>query len=443
MHSWIARNIVYRSIELARGEPVTGYLRRISHIPYLSRDEIAGIQAEKLRRVVMTSYRNIPFYRKRFDEAGIDVDRLKLPEDMVKIPILEKHDLRDNYHLLVNPELDVRISRESTSGSSGNPLTVIKDRDKSAYVRAVMYRCYAQYGVDIGDKQARFWGVPVDKRAYFVEKLKDILSNRIRLSAFMVDEEALSEFARRLQKFKPRYFCGYPSLIYKFCLWMLDHNVAFGECAPSVVITTGEVLYDFQRELIERTLKCRVANEYGATETGVIAFECPEGKMHINADHVCLEILPSGYGRDDGDIVVTELNNYYNPLIRYRIGDVGSVSEEPCGCGMGLPVLKALLGRQSSFIVTPENKYLYSALLAYVFKKGVRQFQGVQDSKDELTVRIVKDDSLTDTMLSEYKRKLSDHLGKTMRIKFEFVSAINPDRSGKLRYFVSKIGQDV
>ncbi|NOZ86803.1 MAG: phenylacetate--CoA ligase family protein [Deltaproteobacteria bacterium] len=442
VNEWIARNIVYRLIERVRGEPVSKYLKRIIHIPYLSRDEIARIQAEKLRQTITRAYEDIPFYRRRFDEAGLDIGSLKFPEDLARIPVLEKQEVREHYAQIVNHSLDVRTSKESTSGSSGTPLVVVKDRDKSAYVRAVMYRCYAQYGIDIGDKQARFWGMPVDRRDHAVEKIKDILSNRIRLSAFEVDDESLAVFVSRLREFKPLYFCGYPSLIYKFCQWMSDRNIVLEQAGPSVVITTGEVLYEFQRELIEKTLGCRIANEYGATETGVIAFECREGNMHINSDHVCLEVLASGNADDAGDLVVTELNNLYNPLIRYKIGDVGSVSCDTCSCGIGFPILKAIVGRQSSFIVTPEDKYFYSAILAYTFKEGIKHFQGVQDRKDELVVRIVKDDSLTEEMLREYKQKLSDRLGRTIKIRFDFVSCIEPDKSGKLRYFVSNIGSD-
>ncbi len=432
-------NIVYRFIEYARGEPVSKYLLQIAHVPYLSRDEIVGIQVEKLRKTIVKAYESIPFYRKRLDEAGIDIARLHLPDDMARIPVLEKQEVRENYPRLIDNTLDVRTSRESTSGSSGKPLIVTKDRNKSAYVRAVMYRCYAQYGIRIGDKQARFWGVPVDRWRYSVERTKDFLANRIRLSAFEVDDASLSVFARKLQKFNPRYFCGYPSLIYKFCQWMNDQSIELGDASPSVVITTGEVLYEFQRMLIEKTLGCRVANEYGATETGVIAFECPEGNMHINADHVYLEVLASGTDSGIGDIVVTELNNSYNPLIRYRIGDTGETSCDVCSCGIGFPVLKAIGGRQSGFIVTPDGRYLYSAILSYTFGEGIRHFQGIQNRRDELIVRIVKDDSLTEEMIRYYKEKLSSRLGGTVKVRFDFVRCIEPDRSGKLRYFISNI----
>jgi phenylacetate-CoA ligase len=442
MNKWVAKNIVYNFTEFVRNEHVSKYLKQIAHIPYQPRNEIIKLQEEKLRETIITGYNNIPFYRKKFNEIGLNMNKLRLPDDLLRIPILKKQDLQENYEHLINPELKRRISRESTSGSSGKPLVVIKDRDKSAYIRAVMYRCYMQYGIEIGDKQARFWGMPINKKGYLIEKMKDIVANRVRLAAFMLNDKSFSKFAIKMQKIRPRYFCGYPSLIYKFSQWFSEKNVTFKNSNLSVIITTGEVLYDFQRELMEKTFNCKVANEYGATESGIMAFECHEGNLHINSDHVYLETVVSGGPNGVGDIVITELNNKYNPLIRYELGDVGEISYSSCRCGVEFPILKNILGRQGSFIITPDNQYVYSAILSYTLKGGIKQFQGIQNKKDELVVRIVKENYLTEDMIKAYKQKLSDAIGYSMKIKFDFVAHIEPDKSGKLRYFISNINRD-
>ena len=435
--------MVYRLIEFIRGEHVSRCLEQIVRTPYLPHHEIAKLRTEKLRRTLITAYNHIPFYRERFDEVGLNIDKLSLPDDLTRIPVLKKQDIRKNHELLFNAAImRRRISRESTSGTSGMPMVVVKDRDKSAYIRAVMYRCYGQYGIGIGDKQARFWGMPINKKDYLVEKIKDVVANRIRLTAFMINDQSFSEFANKIQRFRPRYFCGYPSLIYKFSQWLNRNNIDLKNIDLSVIITTGEVLYDFQRELIENSFNCRVANEYGATEAGIIAFECLEGNMHINSDHVYVETVGSVGPNAVGDIVVTELNNKYNPLIRYKVGDVGEISCSSCSCGVGFPILKNLLGREDSFIVTPDNHYVYDAILAYTLKKGINQFQGIQYTKNELIIRIVRNRDLTDGMIRVYKQKLSVALGGSMKINFDFVDQIDPDTSGKLRYFVSNLKHD-
>ena len=116
------------------------------------------------------------------------------------------------------------------------------------------------------------------------------------------------------------------------------------------IFCTGEVLYDHQRELISETFGVPVANGYGARDAGFIAHECPAGKMHIAAEHVIVEILdesgqsvPKG---EVGEIVITNLDGYAMPFIRYKTGDLGALADEQCPCGRGLPLMKEI-GRAS------------------------------------------------------------------------------------------------
>jgi phenylacetate-CoA ligase len=222
MNEWISGQIVNRMVQCSRGENIFKYYKEIQHVPFLSFDEIKAIQVEKLRRTLNNAYHNIPFYRRLYDDYGIVIDKLDLPGDIKALPVLSKDFVRTNYTDFITPNIQKRISKELTSGSSGNPLTVVKDRDKSAYVRAVMYRCYNQYGINIGHRQARFWGLPISLKFILKEKLKDVIANRIRLSAFDIHEKSLLDFTNKLKKFKPRYFYGYPSVLYKYASWLLE-----------------------------------------------------------------------------------------------------------------------------------------------------------------------------------------------------------------------------
>jgi len=434
MNEWFARAVVYNLLQFLRGEKISNYLQEISHIPSLPYDEIKKIQIAKLRNTLHIAYNNIPFYHRLFDEAGIEPDKLQLVEDFKSIPTLSKDMLRSHYDTeFINRNIKRRVSKETTSGSSGNPLTVVKHRDKSAKLRAVMYRCYKQYGIEIGSRQGRFWGLPLAQKNILKEKFKDLIGNRIRLSAFDIHEKSLIDFTERLKKFKPRYFYGYPSVLHKYATWVLEKGYELSELKLSVIITTGEILYNFQRKAIESAFGCKVANEYGSTEFGVIAFECEKGKLHINSDHVYVET------DEKNELVITELNNIYNPLIRYKIGDRGIVSNQRCDCGINFPVISSLAGRDSTFIVTPDGRYVNDAILEYTFASGIKQFQAVQNSINELDIKIVKKPILTERKMQEYKQILRKHLGTSIKIKYEFVPYIKRDKSGKLRYFISNI----
>lgn len=164
-----------------RREEVEKRLSQIETIPQLSSEKILAMQKEKLQRTLRQAYEDIPYYHCLFQEAGIKVEKLSLPQDMQMIPILKKEILQSNSQMLISTKSSRmrKISREITSGTSGHPTTVIKDRNKSAYIRAIMYRCYRQYGIDIGYRQARFWATPINEVDYFKQKFQDFLANRL------------------------------------------------------------------------------------------------------------------------------------------------------------------------------------------------------------------------------------------------------------------------
>ncbi len=439
MNNWIAKNIVYKFIEQVRGEQVSKHLKYIAHIPFLSHDELKQLQAEKLTHTIKNAYKNIPFYKKLYDESGLDIKNFSFPDDIEKLPVITKQTVRTNYKNLKNNYIRVRVSKETTSGTSGNPFTVLKDRERSAHLRAVMYRCYRQHGIDIGDKQARFWGVPIKKNEFWLENLKDLLANRIRISAFNLGNKELQQYVKKIRRFKPIYIYGYPSTIYRFSQWLNENDIFLKGLNFAAIITTGEVLYPSQRKLIESVFNCRIANEYGTTEAGVLAFECKKNNMHINMDHVFIEQVSAPNLNGNGRIVITELNNQYNPLIRYDVGDIGFISNKSCSCGINFHVLDNLVGRDSTNIVTPDGHFVNDGILEYVLQDGIRQFQGFQKDSNELLIKIVKGKDFTDKKLDMYLKEFRRFLGKKINIKIEFVHKIEPEKSGKLRYFVSNL----
>jgi len=439
MNPWLAKHIVYRSIQWLRGERVLSLYKQIHDLPHASAQQVRALQWEKLRRVLIHAEQNIPYYRELFERLRMKPAKMDLPGDLDRLPLLTKEILRTQEEKLSDKTHRGPVSRETTSGTLGNPLRLAIDRHKSASIRAVMFRNYSWYGINIGDKQARFWGVPAEPRLHRREQLKDVAANRIRLSAFEVSDDAFGRFSAQIRRFKPKYFYGYPSLLYRFAAWVKENQVRFEDAIPQVIITSGELLYDFQRETIRDAFHCRVVNEYGTTETGIIAFECPQGQLHINSDHLYVQSIQPQVPSAAGSLVVTELNNYYNPLIRYQLGDAANLSAEPCRCGLGFPTLESLAGREGNFIVTPKNRRVFSALLSYTFKEGIQQFQGIQFRRDELMVKIVKNEKWNDALSQQYQKQLHDVLGAEMKITFDFVARIDNDASGKLRYFISQL----
>jgi phenylacetate-CoA ligase len=334
--------------------------------------------------------------------------------------------------------------QRKTGGSTGMTLHFSKEADALAKNDAIMYRCYDWYGIDIGDRQARFWGVPVVPKLRRKEAFKDFILNRIRISAFDISKESCLEQYKRIKKFKPAYFYGYTTAIYGFCSWMKELGIDLNQLHLKAVICTAEKMCPHHKILFDQVFSCPVVDEYGSTENGIIAFQCRQGNMHLMADHLIVEFLdendvpvkPGQVGR----IVITDLSSYAMPMIRYDIGDMGSPSERTCSCGVTLPLMEIMEGRKEDFIRTKSGKLIHAAYLCYTLKDdSVHEFKMYQTAIDSVRVQIVKSPSFGPGSEEILNRNLRTSLGEEMKISFEYLERIPREKSGKLRYFVSGI----
>ncbi len=212
------------------------------------------------------------------------------------------------------------------------------------------------------------------------------------------------------------------------------------------VIISGEKSFPYQKEKIGQVFNAPVFERYGSQEFCNIAAECEQHNgMHINADALHVEVL-----RDDGTlaepgevghIVVTGFDNMAMPFIRYKMGDMGALSDEPCPCGRGLPLLKSVAGREMDMIASPEGNICAGIMFPHFMKEfaDIKGFQFVQESLDHLRLRIVPDKDFDRGVLGFMEEQLRRYVGPTMRIEFEFVDELETLMSGKYKMVISKI----
>jgi len=443
MNPWIVKNFIYFPIARIRGENTNKYLSIMPEMESLSLEEIETMQWTKLKNLLSYAYENIPFYKKRFIENKIHPLDIKTREDFSRIPLLTKDDVGHHLDDLINKGL--RMSKRSTSGTTGSPLSFYKDRIATAYMDAAMYYVYSWHGVNIGDKQARFWGSAIKSTDRIIQEVKHFLLNRTQLSSFRMTEEECLKFYQKLVKFKPKFFYGYANAINQFATALQKNKVDATELGVLVIICTGEILFDYHRKLIQNVFGCKVVNEYGTTENGILAFECEYGNMHSLALTVYLEFenLQNrclGIEEDDcGEIIITELHSRSVPFIRYQTGDKGRLLNIRCPCRRSIPVMEIHEGRIDDYIKCPDGTLVYDAILAYTLKDHVIQFKAFQERIDLLVINIIPKDNFNNYVQRKLYRELKKYLGSQMNIEFKKVGEITRESSGKLRYFVSKI----
>ncbi len=407
--------------------------------------EEPGDDIERVKALLAYCNEFVPAYRKKF--SGIDLAKIT-GEDLASLPFTTKEEIKHDASSFVSSEKFYFCTTKTTGGSTGQPVTLVKTREAMSAELAAAWRGYGWAGVGMGDKQARLWGVPFTQSGRIKARAIDFVCNRVRFSAFSFDEGALRGYYDAISRVRPVYFYGYASMLYQFAKFLKQSGLRLGY-RPKAVISTSEVLYDAQREVISSALECPVFNEYGCGEVGTIAHECEHGALHCNTENLHLEIIKDGSPCKQGEVgelCVTELNNKAFPLVRYRIGDFASLSTKPCPCGRKLPVLENLHGRQYDCIKTPDGRVFHGEFFMYIFEEikrldlGVDQFQVRQTAPDSFDIAVVPDGKFSDKTLSLIEKRVREQLGGNVTVRVRFVDGIQREASGKMRLIIGLEG---
>jgi phenylacetate-CoA ligase len=362
-------------------------------------------------------------------------------------PLTSKREIQESQLGTLPAARDVRLEKRRTSGSTGAPFTFYKDVQMTAWMDAAMWAAYRWHGVQPGMRHARFWGMPLTKTARLAKRLRDRGLNRRRINAFELDDSHIVRHYHKLRRFEPRYVYGYPTLLKQFAESCIDLGLTGRDIGVQVIITTGELITLETRKLLRDFFGCNVVNEYGCSESGVLAMECEFGALHVIPVAAYMEVV-SADGKpvpvgDSGEVVVSDLHGRAQCLLRYRLNDRASRREIACGCGRDLPQIALNAGRVDSFIRLPSGRLVYDAVLAYSVPMSVQRFKAYQRSDNELVVEIVPHRHVeAPVAAAECKLAWETALSGEMSVNVILVREIPPEPSGKLRYFVPMVQQD-
>ena len=412
-----------------------------------SPEQLETYRLQRLRQLLSTVQRNVPYYRDCFASLGFNPQEITSLADLQKLPFLTKSVIRSEGERMKS-ETAQGLARFNTGGSSGEPLIFFIGSERVSHDVAAKWRATRWWDVDIGDPEIVVWGSPIELGTQDkIRAMRDKLMRTELMPAFAMNETNLDAFVSRIRERRPKMLFGYPSAISHIAAHAKKRGTPLNDLSIKVVFCTSERLYDHQREAISSTFGCPVANGYGGRDAGFIAHECPAGGMHITAEDIIVEIIdengniqPNGVA---GEIVVTHLATADFPFIRYRTGDVGSLSTEKCPCGRGLPLLKEIQGRSTDFVVAADGTVMHGLALIYILRDlpSIKAFKIIQESLMDTRVQVVTTPQYSAADDRKIREGLQSRLGLEVNIHIEALTEIPPEKSGKHRYVVSHIGK--
>lgn len=434
--------------DLIRRDHTSRAWRFLQESQWWDADRLRKYQHEKLANLLRHAYNNVLYYRKIFREACVLESDLGNPVILKRLPLLEKSIIRKNYQdLCANNIGHYRTNESSTSGSTGESLFFLVDETNGAYRRTSTFRNFGWCGISPFDHQVLLWG------ARFDEPPKKTISDRLKLwarpvlflSSHDLSESMMADYVKQLQSFRPKLFLSYPSPMERFAKFCIDRKV----CVPSLkaIICSAEQLFDHQREIIENAFGVPVFNRYGCREFADVAQECEKHNgLHVNVERVYVEILDEN-GRPCppgklGELVITDLNNYAMPFIRYNIGDMAAWSDNVCPCGRGLPMLERVEGRAFDLIKTRSGRYLSGTFWTILLKHishDILSLQVRQESIDRVEILL---QTACGKLCEKSERTLLHKIAEEapdLEVHIKYVDEIPLTKSGKRRFVISDL----
>jgi phenylacetate-CoA ligase len=419
----INRLFILKTVAKITKNPVFSYYDLFRKNHNLTSKELEDLQSTKIKNLISYALQNIPFYNNRFANYNFD--------NITELPILSKQELKDAGIDEITPKR--KLIKKTTSGTTGPAFSFYVDKYFFALELARNLRILDFAGIELGEPWVLL--VPLrDKK----NRIFSYLSNRLVLDAsllslgrtplccpktkeelFKPDEQTIHKFFTKIIKHQPKLIYSYPSTLIALATYIKNWNIK--GVYSEMIITSGEVLTQPARNFIQEIFQTEVFDLYGTTEFPAIAEECKEHNgLHIFTDSYCTEFL------NNNEIIVTDLDNYTMPFIRYQTSDFGYLKSEKCRCKSAFPLMEIKQGRVSDLIVAPNGQFLRANFFSTLLQKNkeIKKYQIVQEAQDKLKLFLVSDKLLPQRKDYLYNR-FQQYAGNAIKIEIEIVQDIN------------------
>jgi len=295
-------------------------------------------RVRRLRRMLQHAASNVPWYTRHFAQAGVSVNDIHDLAGLARLPILSKSDTR-SADLVARTHRGRRLVESRTGGSTGTVTRLYRTDEELDRLRAHALLAYRTLGLEPTGRELAIIAADPRKRVGLTRRISQRWLNNTEVNLVTIDHASLTRCVETINRLKPQLIWGYTSLLTEVARFLLREGLEVER--PVAVCNGAETLWPSDRELLERAFKAPVMNRYGSVDIGVIGAECVHARgLHLFDASTIVEIVtegrPAAVGTP-GEIVITHLDHFAMPLIRLAVGDLGTMSAEPCPCGRPVP----------------------------------------------------------------------------------------------------------
>ena len=399
----------------------------------------ADWQAERLSYILNRAATQVPYYRGQWEKRRRAGDTASW-DVLENWPILEKKTLRENSRQFVADDCSTsKMFHDHTSGTTGSSLDLwFSFESVKQWYALLEARAKNWYGVSRNDRWAILGGqlvTPVGQQnpPFWIWNAG---LNQLYLSSYHLAPHLIPAYLQAIADHKIKYILGYSSAIYTLSQEIL--KLGRKDLKMEVVITNAEPLFDYQRQTISEAFSCPVRETYGMSETAAAGSECEHGSMHQWPDTGIIEVEDDS---DSSDFICTGLINADMPLIRYRVGDAGKLSDAKCECGRKLPLIEKIEGRCDDLLYTTDGRRV--GRLDPIFKSGfpITEAQIIQKTLRQVNVKYVPAHDFTEDALIVLSERIRERMGD-IEVKFEEVRSVPRTNRGKFRAVICELSTE-
>lgn len=408
---------------------------------YMSRDnwsyeQLCEYRDRQIQKLVKHCYQTVPYYKKLFDEGGINFECIKGLEDLKQIPILTKQTVKDNFNDFISTQADkMHLIQMHTSGTTGSGFRFLTTVESDTARWADAWRGNRRFGLTRDLFRGYFGGrkiVPLSTQKppfYRIDKDRQII-----FSTFHLKEDFFSNYIEGLNRYRPPWIHAYPNAIISLVQYMLDRDIRLSYPVKFVTLSSENVTEAMEQK-IHKVFGVRPYQSYAQAEQVATFRQNKDYEMYVSEDIAAAEFVPL-----DGEvckIIGTNLTNYAMPLLRYDTKDLAVFKETEKG-----RKIVRLDGRDTDYVFFRNNERRNLTLIFSDLEQIVAS-QIVQKSLDLIEFHIVRSKNYTKQDENALIQSIEKNLCGKIGYQIVYVDHIPKTAGGKMKFIVSELPKEV